>query len=168
MQQLTAVVCLAALIGAVTPVQAQKAERPAEKKSAQYQPYDVSGKKPGAEANVCDKSAQCEASGTKCYVCPACGEKGATHGACPKCGAEMRCMEKKTDYACPKSCVTSDKPGRCPKCRATLKKSERLVDCPKPCADKKTDASKPCTDKKYTPYDATKNVKDVCPATKKK
>jgi invasion protein IalB len=56
MKQLTAVVCLAALIGAVTPVQAQKAERPAEKKSAQYQPYDVSGKKPGAEANVCDKS----------------------------------------------------------------------------------------------------------------
>jgi hypothetical protein len=95
MKQLTAVVCLAALIGAVTPVQAQKAERPAEKKSAQYQPYDVSGKKPGAEANVCDKSAQFESSGTK-----------------------------KTDYACPKSSVTSDKPGRYPKRRATLKKSE--------------------------------------------
>jgi len=155
MKQLTAVVCLAALIGAVMPAQAQQAAPPAEKRSTQYQPCDVSDKKPGVEAKACAKSALCEASGRKCFACPACGEKGATHGVCPKCGTEMRCMEKKMDYACPKGC-------------ATLRKSERWVECPKPCADKKLDAAKPCIDKKHAPCDAAKDVKDMCPATKKK
>jgi len=167
MKQLTAAVCLAALVGAVMPAQAQRAAPPTEQQSTQYQPCDVSDKKPGVAAKACAKSALCEASGRKCFVCPACGEKGATHGTCPKCGTEMRCMEKKTVYACPNGCVTSDKPGRCPKCRATLRKSERWVECPKPCADKKPDAAKPCMDKKQAPCDAAKDVKDRCPATKK-
>lgn len=168
MQRMIAAACLAALFGGTPALMAQKTAgwsgKPCTENHA-GKPCDK--KQPAGTVAECSKSTACEVS-KKCFVCPACGEKGTTHGACPKCGTTMRCMMKECRYVCPKGCSSADKPGRCPKCRATLTKKESWTECSKPCAEKKTTAGKSCDDSAAPCDEKPSGAAKPCPATKKK